>query len=237
MFGWIGLLFLVVFGGALVFSENPAAYIGLADGKAADIARGGALSVLVVIAALMSMRERAGAVFQQAATWVAIVIMAGSVYSYRTELITAGQRLAGQYLPKAAVAVQDESRDEQTQDRVVAISANQGGQFDVDTLVNGTHVSMIADTGATLVTLTHEDAHRIGIDVNGLDYTVKLRTANGLTYGAMIDVDEIEVGGILVRQVATIVSQPNVLHRSLLGMSYLRQVKAEFAGDQLILRE
>ena len=237
MFGWIGLLFLIAFAGALAVSDNPAAYIGFADGKAADIARGGAFSILIAIAALLSMRDRAGAVFQQAATWVAIVITAGALYSYRTELIGAGQRIAGQYLPSAAVAVQEETRDEQTDRRVVAISANQGGQFDVDTLVNGTHVSMIADTGATLVTLSHEDARRIGIDVNGLDYAVKLHTANGLTYGAMIDVDEIEVGGILVRQVAAIVSQPNVLHRSLLGMSYLRQVKAEFADDQLILRE
>lgn len=237
MFGWIGLLFLAVFGGALVFADNPAAYIGMAEGKPADVARGGALSIVVAIAFLMSMRDRAGAVFQQAAVWVAIVVTAGSVYSYRTELIGAGQRLAGNYLPSAAVSDRNESYDERTERRTVAIRANQGGQFDVDTLINGTHVSMIADTGATLVTLTHEDARRIGIDVNGLDYTVKLRTANGLTHGAMIDVDEIEVGGILVRQVAAIVSQPNVLHRSLLGMSYLRQVKAEFADDQLILRE
>ncbi|MGI9413512.1 MAG: retropepsin-like aspartic protease family protein [Hyphomicrobiales bacterium] len=237
MLAWFGLIILLLCGGALVFADDPAAYLGLAEGRFADIARGAALSVIVGVAFLTSTRERGGPVFQQAAVWVAIVITAGAAYSYRTELIGAGQRLAGGVQPTATVAAQDESYDRETDRRTVAIRANQGGQFDVDTLINGTHVSMIADTGATLVTLTHEDARRIGIDVNGLDYTVKLRTANGITHGALIDVDEIEVGGILVRQVPVIVSQPDVLHRSLLGMSYLRQVKAEFADDQLILRE
>ena len=47
MFGWLGLLFLVVFGGALVFSDNPAGYIGLAEGKTADIA----LTAVAVVSA------------------------------------------------------------------------------------------------------------------------------------------------------------------------------------------
>ena len=237
MLAWIGLIFLALCGGALVIADNPAAYLGLADDRLAGIARGAALSMTVGIAFFMSTRERAGPVFQQAAVWVAVIITAGSVYSYRGELVGVGQRLAGNITPSTTVAAQDESYDKETERRTVAIRANQGGQFDVDTLINGTHVSMIADTGATMVTLTYEAARRIGIDVDGLDYSVKLRTANGIALGAMIDVDEIEVGGILVRQVAAIVSQPNVLHRSLLGMSYLRQVKAEFADDQLILRE
>ena len=125
-------------------------------------------------------------------------------------------------MPDIAFARDTQTSEIENNRRMVAIRARDNGHFDVDTLINGTHVSMLADTGATFVTLSHEDARRIGIDVNGLTYDVPLRTANGTTYGAIIEIDEIDVGGILVRRVRAIVSKADILHISLLGMSYFR---------------
>jgi aspartyl protease family protein len=88
------------------------------------------------------------------------------------------------------------------------------------------------------VVLTAEDAQRAGINLHTLEFSVPLRTANGVTHGAIVELDEVDVGGIAVRRVSAVVSQPGVLHHSLLGMSYLREIGAfELSGNQLILRE
>lgn len=208
------------------------------NGAVADIIKIAGLILSVCMALLLSLKEQAGLAFRQASLWMAILLTGASLYTYRAELLALGTQVAGDYMPEIALARDTQTSEIENNRRMVAIRARANGHFDVDTLINGTHVSMLADTGATFVTLSHEDARRIGIDVNGLTYDVPLRTANGTTYGALIDIDEIDVGGILVRQVRAIVSKADILHVSLLGMSYFREIGSfQLSGDQLILRE
>lgn len=120
--------------------------------------------------------------------------------------------------------------------RVIAISAGHQGQFMAATLVNGVHVEMMADTGATLVVLTAEDAERIGIDLEWLEFDTPVQTANGKAMTARTVLDHVNVGGIEVRDVSAIVSHPGQLSHSLLGMSYLGKLtRFEIKGDQLVL--
>ena len=238
MLGWIGLALVGLLGGALCLFGIPAERLGLADDAVADVIRIAALVLTICAALLFSLRERAGLGFRQASLWMAILLTGASVFTYRADLMSLSGRVAGEYLPELAVAEQSQTTEIENNRRVVAIRAKGNGHFAVDTLINGTHVSMLADTGATYVTLSHDDARRIGIDVNGLAYDVPLRTANGTTYGAAIDLDEVDVGGILVRKVTAIVSKADILHVSLLGMSYFREIGSfQLSGDQLILRQ
>jgi len=120
--------------------------------------------------------------------------------------------------------------------KVTAISADRNGQFTASALVNGVHVEMLADTGATLVVLTAEDAERIGIDLAWLNFDTPVQTANGVAMTAKTILDEVSVGGIPVRDVDAIVTRAGLLTHSLLGMSYLGALhRFEIKGDQLVL--
>lgn len=238
MFGWIGLILVAACGAAVIGYGVPAEYLGLHAEGASDVVRIAAMVLTICAALFIAFMENVGLALRQASIWLAIFLGIASMFTYRAELIEVGQEVAGDYIPEDLFAQDNQTAELENNRRIVAIRAAESGHFDVDTLINGTHVSMLADTGATLVTLTSEDARRIGIDVNALAYDIPLRTANGVTHGASIDIDEIEVGGILVRKVAAIVSQPNALHRSLLGMSYFREIGSfQLSGDQLVLRE
>ncbi|MEM9600848.1 MAG: TIGR02281 family clan AA aspartic protease, partial [Pseudomonadota bacterium] len=61
-------------------------------------------------------------------------------------------------------------------------------------------------------------------------------TANGRTYAAKVVLDEIRIGGIVVRDVTALVVQDG-LHISLLGMTFLGELqRVEATPTQLILR-
>jgi len=120
--------------------------------------------------------------------------------------------------------------------RITAISADPNGHFSAAALVNGIHVDMLADTGATLVVLNDGDAERIGIDPGWLDFNAPVRTANGTVMAARIVLDTVRVGGIEVRDVDALVAPPGALARSLLGMSFIGAIsRFELSGSQLVL--
>ena len=238
MLAWIGLIVVAALGVSLAAFGVPQDFLGASNAAVSDVIQIAGLVLCTCTALFMGFRDTAGLAYRQSSIWLSILLVGVSAYSFRAELISFGQQAAGELIPGMTFA--EENSDERVSKgpRLIAVRANRHGQFDVDTLINGTHVNMLADTGATLVTLTSEDARRIGFDVNGLTYDIPLRTANGITHGAKVNIDELDVGGILVRRVAAIISKPEVLHRSLLGMSYFREIGSfQLSGDQLVLRE
>jgi len=234
--GWLALLILLAAGIWAIFDPDALAYFGMADESLAGTLRGVAIAIAIAGTLALNLMSRAESLFRQISTGAVIALTALSVYGFRDEIVTAAQRIAGHETGSGTAVVADNPAPA-GDPRTVAIRANEQGQFNVDAMIERTHVSMLADTGATLVTLSHEDAQRIGIDMNALEFSVPLNTANGLTHGAFVELDEVSVGGIQVRNVAAVVSQPGVLHFSLLGMSYFREIRTfEMSGDQLVLR-
>ena len=68
-------------------------------------------------------------------------------------------------------------------------------------------------------------------------YATPIQTANGSTFAASIRLSEIEIGTIVVRNVDALVAKPGTLRESLLGMSFLRQLRSyEFSREFLTLR-
>jgi aspartyl protease family protein len=135
------------------------------------------------------------------------------------------------------IAAKTSATAETAQDgHVTAISADENGHFSAAALVNGVYVEMLADTGASLVVLTHADARRVGIDPAQLSYNVPVKTANGQAMAAHTVLDEVQVGAIRVRNVGALVAQRGVLPTSLLGMSFIGAIsRFELRGDQLVL--
>ena len=110
------------------------------------------------------------------------------------------------------------------------------GHYWAEANVNGHEVRFLVDTGATAVSLTTEDARRLGIDTTGLDYTAKVVTASGPARAARVRLDSVSVAGAQVRDVDALVIE-NGLQTSLLGMTYLGRL-SQFEATQtgMILR-
>ncbi len=122
--------------------------------------------------------------------------------------------------------------------RTVRLRADGRGHFLVEATINGRTIEMIADTGATAVALTLEDARRSGYDPRTLDFDTAVQTANGPVHVASIVLSRIEVEGIVLRDVRAVVAETDALASSLLGMSFLgRLASVKMSGDTLELVE
>lgn len=98
------------------------------------------------------------------------------------------------------------------------------GQFWTDAKINNRNITLLVDTGASMVALTLDDAKRAGVKPRSLEYNVPVSTAGGQVMAARTRLKSIKVGSIRVKDVQAVVI-PEGLHVSLLGMTYLGQVK------------
>ena len=93
---------------------------------------------------------------------------------------------------------------------------------------------MLADTGATVVALSVDDAEAAGINVDGLNFDYSVSTANGDASAALVVLDEISVGPITRNNVRALVSRD--LSGSLLGMSFFNTLsKVGIESDEMQL--
>ena len=110
-------------------------------------------------------------------------------------------------------------------DEVQSVSFNpaSNGHYYIPALMNGREVSFIADTGATSIFLTQNDARRIGLNVDNLNYSKVYNTANGQVKAAQTIVPTFKVGPIELSNVEISVSSV-ASGQSLLGMTFFRQL-------------
>lgn len=175
---------------------------------------------------------RGRAALRDAALWLALMAVIVAGYALRFELEAVGRRMLAALLPGYAAEITD------GQGTAVAVEAGSGGHFAVRATINGKAIMLIADTGASAVTLTPEDATTAGMNVARLDYAVTVSTANGPARAAPITLQEVAIGSIRRDNVSALVAEPGKLEASLLGMSFLRRLSSfEMRGDRLILRD
>lgn len=182
---------------------------------------------LLVVVVLGLFRGRFTEAIKSILIWIAIVLALAVGYTYRFELREVADRVMAEFVPGHAA----------TRGRTVEVARGAGGNFVVATQVNGARVTMIFDTGASSVVLTHEAAKAAGLPLEVLSYSVTVETANGRTRAAPVTLQTISVGGIVERDVAALIAQPGQLRQSLLGMSFLNRLEGwEVRGDRLALR-
>ncbi|NEU10881.1 TIGR02281 family clan AA aspartic protease [Methylobacterium sp. BTF04] len=119
----------------------------------------------------------------------------------------------------------------------LTLFADGGGHFAADATIDGAHLRMLLDTGATVCTFTYEDAQRAGLRFSERDFSHPIQTANGTILAATVRIGTIRVGTITVQAVDAVVMPRGRLATSLLGMSFLRRL-SEFsmANGRLTLR-
>ena len=120
--------------------------------------------------------------------------------------------------------------------REVRLKADARGHFTFDAAINDRPASFMADTGATVVVLTYEDAARLGLSPHSLDFSGLAETANGVSRVAPVMLDRVRVEDIVVRDVPAAVAEKGALGTNLLGMSFLGRLKSfQMQGSELIL--
>lgn len=118
---------------------------------------------------------------------------------------------------------------------VVSIPKNaRSGQYHYKGRVNSGYVDFLVDTGASAVALTATDARRAGVRESDLTYNVPISTAGGRNYAARITLDQVALGGIILRDVEALVVKEG-LETSLLGMTWLGQLQEVKATPNALL--
>jgi aspartyl protease family protein len=121
-----------------------------------------------------------------------------------------------------------------TGDRIVLTSSS-GGHFVTSGTVNGSAVRFVVDTGATTVTMSAQDAERVGIDYKKgqLGYS---STANGLVPAYRVTLSSVRIGDVQVYNVEATVL-PAQMPYMLLGNSFLDRFQMRRENDKLTLEK
>ncbi len=231
---WFLLLILALGGLVVVLTGDEGSIAGLDPASFAGLVAGGALLLYFMASLAGSYRGRAFQALKDFAIWALIAFALVAVYSFRDEVSYFTRRVAGELLPPGETwTLNATERGEQS----VRVRRRPDGHFSIRTQVNGATVTMMVDTGASTVVLRPADARLAGIDVDRLNYSVPVQTANGTAYAAAVRLRDIVVGPIRLDQVDALVAKPGVLGESLLGMNFLRRLRSyEFSGEFLTLR-
>ena len=166
-------------------------------------------------------------------------------------VLIAGTALGGvlylNHKSSASEAVQKETQTQTVETRVsvakakpksasvVSIPKNsRTGQYHYKGRVNSGNVDFLVDTGASSVALTLTDARRAGVRDSDLTYDVPISTAGGRNFAARVSLDQVALGGIILRDVDAFVVKEG-LEVSLLGMSWLGQLQEVKATPNALL--
>lgn len=189
------------------------------------------VALLAVFALIAARRTRSVPKFLgNALIWVGLFGVALVGYAFRDDLSGVAARVYGELVPGAAIV--------DAQAGTATFNRDRGGHFELNATINGATLPLIFDTGATAVVLTNDDAAKAGIDTSALRYLIPVATANGRGRAAGVQLDSIEVGGIVRHNIEAFVAEPGVLDVSLLGLTFLETLKSySVANNSLILAD
>lgn len=164
-------------------------------------------------------RQSLGRTLQQALAWVfifvGVIAVVGLWEDIRSTVAPAG---------RASIS-----------DNRIEVPRSRDGHYYLSLTVNDTPVRFLVDTGATQVILGQQDARRIGIDLDGLNFFGRAMTANGEVRTAPVSLQTVSAGPVIDRDVSAWVTAGD-MEQSLLGMTYLqRWDHIEIADGALVL--
>ncbi len=122
--------------------------------------------------------------------------------------------------------------------RSIVVPRDGRGHFEVDARVDGRPLRLMIDTGASVIALTASDAARLGIHPAQREFVAEVRTANGTVRAAPTQLDMVEVGDLVVRDVPALVMPDEALSDNLLGLSFLSRLRRfEYSDGRLVLEQ
>lgn len=118
----------------------------------------------------------------------------------------------------------------------VRIASGRGEHYRIQGLINGKPVYFMVDTGATFVSMSRQEAERLGIDYRG-GSPITMNTANGIAKAYLVTLSSVAVGNIVVNNVQAVVHAGDFALELLLGNSYLSKIDLKIDQGVLVLRE
>lgn len=116
----------------------------------------------------------------------------------------------------------------------LVLQRNRGGHYVAPGQINAERVTFLLDTGATQVAIPAGLARKLGLRRGP---SVEIQTANGTVSGYQTRLATVQLGPIVERDVAALVTEGLAEDTVLLGMSFLKQLEFTQRGDKLILRK
>lgn len=117
----------------------------------------------------------------------------------------------------------------------VEIPRSDDGHYYITLTIDGQPLEFMADTGASGVVLSKDDARRLNIDPETLVYAGESSTANGIVRTARVRLEAVELGPFRDETIGAYVNDGE-MDGSLLGMDYLGRFSIEIMGDRMVLR-
>jgi aspartyl protease family protein len=189
----------------------------------------------------MSYSSGTRALFGEVASWVLAAGLCGAALVYFDEVRSVTARmmgLSGQAQTGAPVRIAAAEAVHAKSNAAVEIRAGSNGHYHAEAEINGRPIAVLVDTGASMVSLTYEDAERAGIFLKPSDFTAGVATANGTARVAPITLDRVSIGDIMVRNVSGTVSERGRLSTTLLGMSFLSRLeRVDMRAGVLLLKD
>lgn len=165
------------------------------------------MAMMLVVAALISRREKPMRLLTMALAWVAIFAGGFALFTFRDDLGWVMQRLRAE-----ATGQPVEQAGE------IRIPMAIDGHFWVEADVNGSPVKFLVDSGATMTTIGRSTAARVGIaPETGRDEIV--RTGNGIVRMQAGRADTLALGPVERRGMLLHIADSNDLN--VLGMNFL----------------
>lgn len=217
----------------LLYNNSNGRTFGIANDDFASLVQLSAIAALLSVGILAGRRGRMPEVLRNIAIWIMIALALVAGYMYRDEFYRVGTRLTAGLIPGTPMVM---TTSEGTQEVVIYRSRN--GHFQAKVTVNGQTIPMLVDTGASSIVLSWEDAARLKLSPNSLDYTVSVMTANGRALAAPVSLQSVDIGPIQRDGLRALVAERGKLEQSLLGMSFLSTLGSlQMQTDELILRD
>ena len=138
--------------------------------------------------------------------------------------------------PQQQKVVVQQQESEPIYGRKARLKMDSRGHFVTTARMNGRDVEVLVDTGATSVAINKKTARRLGILLKASDFKYTVNTANGSTKAASAMIKKIQIGNVTVKNVQAAVLDDRALSSTLLGMSFLGQLRSfEVKNKELLL--
>lgn len=124
-----------------------------------------------------------------------------------------------------------------TEGKKLILAPDSAGMYNVSGSINGSHVSFVVDTGATLVSMNSNVAKKLGIDYKLVGKEGQSYTASGKSKIYIINLKKVKVGDIELRNVKGAVHEGDFPVITLLGMSFLGQLDMKREGRIMELQK
>jgi len=188
---------------------------------------------LMLAAGIWGRRISVGETMRHMMIWLVLILGLATAYLYRYDALSVGNRLLAGLIPGRAVVVTTSEGGKE-----VILHKLLNGHFEADVEINGQSITMLVDTGASMIALSREDAERVGIIPDNLTYSMSVMTANGRAQAAPVTLSEVAIGPIVRNNVAGSVAEDGRLDQSLLGMSFLETLGSlQMQTDELRMRD